>query len=55
MAACGGKKAQTESTDAVIADSTVTDSAAVYHQYQSCNEILQGYVQASENDPDDVS
>ena len=26
-----------------------------YHQYQSCNEILQGYVQASENDPDDVS
>jgi len=29
MAACGGKKAQTESTDAVIADSTVTDSAAV--------------------------
>ena len=25
---CGGKKAQTESTDAVIADSTVTDSAA---------------------------
>ena len=55
MAACGGKKAQTESTDAVIAYSTVTDSAAVYHQYQSCNEILQGYVQASENDPDDVS
>lgn len=52
---CGGKKAQTESVDAVIADSTVTDSAAVYHQYQSCNEILQGYVQASENDPDDVS
>jgi len=26
-----------------------------YHQYQSCNEILQGYVQASEYDPDDVS
>jgi hypothetical protein len=26
---CGGKKAQTDSTDAVIADSTVTDSAAV--------------------------
>ena len=26
---CGGKKAQTESVDAVIADSTVTDSAAV--------------------------
>ena len=26
-----------------------------YHQYQSCDEILQGYVQASENDPDDVS
>ena len=25
------------------------------HQYQSCNEILQGYVQASEYDPDDVS
>ena len=26
-----------------------------YHQYQSCDEILQGYVQASEYDPDDVS
>ncbi|MBR3078642.1 MAG: hypothetical protein IKH01_02370, partial [Prevotella sp.] len=26
---CGGKKAQTDSTDAVIADSTVMDSAAV--------------------------
>ena len=25
------------------------------HQYQSCDEILQGYVQASEYDPDDVS
>ena len=26
-----------------------------YHQYQSGDEILQGYVQASEYDPDDVS
>jgi len=26
-----------------------------YHQYQSCDEILQGYVQAPEYDPDDVS
>ena len=26
-----------------------------YHQYQACDEILQGYVQASEYDPDDVS
>ena len=26
-----------------------------YHQYQSCDEILQGYMQASEYDPDDVS
>jgi hypothetical protein len=25
------------------------------HQYQSCNEILQGYMQASKYDPDDVS
>ena len=29
LMACGGKKAQTDSTDAVIADSTVMDSAAV--------------------------
>ena len=26
-----------------------------YHQYHSCDEILQGYVQAPEYDPDDVS
>ena len=26
-----------------------------YHQYQACDEILQSYMQASENDPDDVS
>ena len=26
-----------------------------YHQYQSCNEILQGYMQASKYDPDNVS
>ena len=26
-----------------------------YHQYQSCDEILQSYMQASEYDPDDVS
>ena len=25
------------------------------HQYQSCDEILQGYAQVSEYDPDDVS
>ncbi len=25
------------------------------HQYQSCDEILQGYMQTSEYDPDDVS
>ena len=26
-----------------------------YHQYKSCDEILQGYMQASEYNPDDVS
>ena len=34
---------------------TERDADDGYHQYQSCDEILQGYVQASEYDPDDVS
>ena len=32
LMACGGKKAQTENTDAVIADSTVTDSVDAQEQ-----------------------
>ena len=40
LMACGGKKAQTESTDAVIADSTVTDSVDAQEQEMEAARVF---------------
>ena len=40
LMACGGKKAQTENTDAVIADSTVTDSVDAQEQEMEAARVF---------------
>ena len=48
LMACGGKKAQTENTDAVIADSTVMDSAAVIVEKPYDFEAIAKAIEGSE-------